>query len=65
MVETEGTKLPTPHPVIEPVSGTRARNGIFDAETGAQKPPFRLVETIQRRPEIRKAPVPAGLARKS
>ena len=22
VVETEGTKLPTPHPVIEPVSGT-------------------------------------------
>jgi hypothetical protein len=29
MVETEGTELPTPHPVIEPVSDTRARNGNF------------------------------------
>ena len=27
--ETEGTELPTPHPVIEPVSDTRARNGNF------------------------------------
>jgi len=26
MVETEGTELPTPHPVIEPVSDSRVRN---------------------------------------
>jgi hypothetical protein len=36
VVETEGTELPTPHAVIEPVSDTRVRNGNFDAETGAQ-----------------------------
>jgi hypothetical protein len=29
VVETEGTELPTPHPVIEPVSDTRVRNGNF------------------------------------
>jgi len=36
MVETEGTELPTPHPVIEPVSLTsESGTEIFDAETGA------------------------------
>jgi len=29
VAETEGTELPTPHPVIEPVSDNRVRNGIF------------------------------------
>ncbi len=33
--ETEGAKLPTPHPVIEPVSDARSGTEIFDAETGA------------------------------
>jgi hypothetical protein len=44
MVETEGTKLPTPHPVIEPVSGTRVRNGNFQCRDGSVKaavPPLR------------------------
>src|SRR6202022_436187 len=44
VVETEGTKLPTPHPVIEPVSGTRARNGNFRCRDGSAKaavPPLR------------------------
>ena len=29
MVGLERTELPTPHPVIEPVSDIRVRNGIF------------------------------------
>jgi hypothetical protein len=29
MVELEWTELPTPHPVVEPVSDIRVRNGIF------------------------------------
>ena len=37
VVETEGTKLPTPHPVIEPVSGTRVRNGNFRCRDGSAK----------------------------
>jgi len=42
--ETEGTKLPTPHPVIEPVSDTRARNENFRCRDGSVKtavPPLR------------------------
>jgi hypothetical protein len=34
MVETEGTELPTPHPVIEPVSDIRVRNGNFRCRDG-------------------------------
>ena len=29
MVGLEWTELPTPHPVVEPVSDIRVRNGIF------------------------------------
>ena len=29
VVETEGIELPTPHPVVEPVSDIRVRNGNF------------------------------------
>jgi 5-methylcytosine-specific restriction protein A len=46
MVETEGTKLPTPPAVISNQSLTTAPGTeISDAETGAQNPPFRLLET--------------------
>jgi hypothetical protein len=44
MVETEGTELPTPHPVIELVSDTRVRNGNFRCRDGSVKtavPPLR------------------------
>src|SRR5882672_906535 len=43
MVETEGTELPTPHPVIEPVSDIRVRNGNF--RDGSVKTAVRLLET--------------------
>jgi hypothetical protein len=46
MVETEGTELPTPHAVvIEPVSDSESGTEFFDAETGAQNRPLRLLET--------------------
>jgi hypothetical protein len=57
MVETEGTELPTPHPVIEPVSDIRVRNGNFRCRDGSVKtavPP--LKRPIQRRAKTRKAP---------
>ena len=44
MVETEGTELPTPHAVVEPVSDTRVRNGNFRCRDGSAKsavPPLR------------------------
>jgi hypothetical protein len=44
MVETEGTELPTPHPVIEPVSDIRVRNGNFRCRDRSEKtavPPLR------------------------
>jgi hypothetical protein len=31
------TELTTPHPVIQPVYGIDARNGIFDAETDRRR----------------------------
>jgi hypothetical protein len=37
VVETIWTKLPTPHAEIEPVSETRARNGIFCCRDRAAK----------------------------
>src|SRR5258705_10277103 len=59
MVETEGTELPTPHPVIEPVSGNR-RTEFFDAETEGQKPHFRLAETDTETNVDSKSPRSAG-----
>jgi hypothetical protein len=40
MVELEGTELPTPHPVVEPVSDLRVRNGIFRCRGGRVKTEF-------------------------
>ena len=40
MVETEGIELATPHAVVEPVSGTRVRNGIFQCRDGRVKAAF-------------------------
>jgi hypothetical protein len=40
MVETKGTELPTPHPVIELVSDNRVRNGIFRCRDGGAKTAF-------------------------
>jgi hypothetical protein len=51
MVEIVGHKLMTHHPVIEPVSITEPGTEIYDAETGAQTPPFCLAET---NPETRR-----------
>ena len=34
VVGLEWTELPTPHPVIEPVSDSRVRNGIFRCRDG-------------------------------
>ena len=51
MVEIVGHKLMTHHSVIEPVSITEPGTEIYDAETGAQRPPYRLAET---NPEARR-----------
>jgi hypothetical protein len=40
-----GLKLVTHHPVIEPVSEIRVRNGIFRCRDGGSNPPFCLAET--------------------
>src|SRR5450755_2320435 len=40
MVGLEGTELPTPHPVVEPVSDIRVRNGIFRCRDGRVKAEF-------------------------
>jgi hypothetical protein len=40
MVELEGTELTTPHPVVEPVSDLRVRNGIFPCRDGRVKTEF-------------------------
>jgi len=37
VVETEGTELPAPHPVIEPVSDIRVRNRNFRCRDGSVK----------------------------
>jgi hypothetical protein len=55
----------SPRSHVEPISDDGARKEFFDAETGAQNPPFRPLETIQRPAAIRKAPVLAGLARRN
>ena len=44
-MEVVGLKLGTHHPVIEPVSATRVRNGIFRCRDGGPYPPFCLAET--------------------
>ena len=65
MVETEGTELPTPHPVIEPVSLTsESGTEIFDAETGAQKLPVRLLETDTETRRDSKSPRSGGISAK-
>src|SRR4051812_20222533 len=69
MVETEGTKLPTPLAVMSnqsfsEVPGTE----FFDAETGAENAPLRLPEirrSLQRLAHVCKAPILAGLARQN
>jgi hypothetical protein len=40
MVELEGTELTTPHPVVEPVSDLRVRNGIFRCRDDRVKTEF-------------------------
>jgi hypothetical protein len=45
MVEALGHKLATHHPVIEPVSEIRVRNGIFRCRDRRSNPPFCLAET--------------------
>ncbi len=40
MVEALGHKLATHHPVIEPVSEIRVRNGIFRCRDKRSNPPF-------------------------
>jgi hypothetical protein len=45
MVEAVGHKLATHHPVIEPVSEIRVRNGIFRCRDRRSNPPFCLAET--------------------
>jgi len=40
VLETEGIELATPHAVVEPVSGTRVRNGIFQCRDGRVKAAF-------------------------
>src|SRR5664279_4012252 len=40
MVGLEGTELPTPHPVVEPVSDIRVRNGIFRCRDGPVRTAF-------------------------
>src|SRR5258705_12993088 len=45
VVEVVGLKLVTHHPVIEPVSEIRVRNGIFRCRDGGSNPPFCLAET--------------------
>jgi len=40
MVELEGTELTTPHPVVEPLSDLRVRNGIFRCRDGRAKTEF-------------------------
>jgi hypothetical protein len=53
MVETVWFELPTPHPVIEPVSDTRVRNGNFRCRDRGPKWPHsrRLQEQRLRQPE--------------
>jgi hypothetical protein len=66
MVETVGTKLPTPPAVLSnPSLRTAPGTEILDAETGAQNPPFRLLETDTETRRDSKSPVLAGLARKN
>src|SRR5258706_11932605 len=57
MVEALGHKLATHHPVIEPVSENRVRNGIFRCRDRRSNPPFCLAETGGR---TRKSPLFAG-----
>ena len=40
VVGLEGTELPTPHPVVEPVSDIRVRNGIFRCRDGPVRTAF-------------------------
>src|ERR1700692_3905292 len=48
MVETEGIELPTPQPVVEPVSDIRVRNGNFRCrDRGAEMGSF----AVNARPE--------------
>jgi hypothetical protein len=49
VVETEGIELAAPHPVIEPVSDARVRNGILDAETTRQNRLIRRISAVGNR----------------
>ena len=56
MVEIVGHKLMTHHPVIEPVSITEPGTEIYDAETGANAPPYRVAETNPEMPRECESP---------
>jgi hypothetical protein len=56
MVEIVGHKLMTHHSVIEPVSITEPGTEIYDAETGAKTPPYRLAETNPETPRECESP---------
>jgi len=69
MVEALGHKLATHHPVVEPVSEVRVRNGIFRCKDRRSNPPFCPAETEaetganSKKPPIRgtNAPITRGV----
>jgi hypothetical protein len=60
VVEALGHKLATHHPVIEPVSEIRVRNGIFGCRDRGSNPPFCLAETDAETGAISKKPAVRG-----